>query len=126
MVPKNKFDTEAIEQLQRATDSEVLEHAEELLDWLQDINWPIFEGVVGRLSSFGNELYESIVKILLSTDTILKANIVGHLIPKFSLSAQKKYSQELRKLLINPSNSDFEEGLIDFIEIQLSKNDKSI
>jgi len=126
VIPTSKFDLEAIEELQNAEDSEVLENAEELLNWLQDINWPVFEGICIRLSNLGHELHDSIRNILLETDSILKSNIVGYLLPKFSLEAQSKYTQELKKILINPSNSDFEEGLIDFVEILLSQNDKSI
>ena len=124
MIPSSKHDLSAVDILNRASDEEVLKVADELLAWLQDCNWPVFEGITGRLSHYGFELYESIESILLGTDTIWKANIVGHLIPKFSSESQQRYDELLKDLLKKPSNSDFEEGLIDFIEVQLSRNEK--
>lgn len=125
MIPSSKYDLEAVDTLQRASDEEVLKSADALLEWLQDCNWPVFEGIAGKLSLHGFDLYESIENILLGTDSIWKTNIVGHLIPKFSCESQLRYDELLTKLLNNPSNSDFEEGLVDFIEVQLSRNAKS-
>jgi len=125
MIPSSKFDLEAIEALQKASDYDVLQNSDVLLEWLQDCNWPVFEGVVEKLSPYGFELRESIENILLGTDSIWKANIVGHLIPKFSCESQLSYTKLLTKLLDNPSHSDYEEGLIDYVEIQLSCNMKS-
>ncbi|MEM7359898.1 MAG: DUF5071 domain-containing protein [Pseudomonadota bacterium] len=122
MTPISKSDKEAVAALQLAPDNEVLDNAEKLLLWLQDVNWPIFEDVVSRLSFLGMELHENILKILEGDDSIWKADIVGHLIPRFSKSAQTKYISALQDMLKSPSNNDFQEGLIDFIEIQLSKN----
>jgi hypothetical protein len=122
MIPSSKYDLEAVDALQKASDEEALKDADTLLEWLQDCNWPVFEGITGKLSLYGFELYEPIENILLGTDAIWKANIVGHLIPKFSCESQLIYNELLKNLLNNPSSSDFEEGLVDFIEEQLSRN----
>lgn len=124
MIPSSKFDLETVAELQKASDNEVLQNADVLLEWLKDCNWPVFDGVVEKLSLYGFELRESIENILLGNDSIWKANIVGHLIPKFSCESQLSYTKVLTKLLQNPSSSDCEEGLIDYIEIQLSPNVK--
>ena len=124
MIPSSKYDLEAVDALRIASDEEVLKSADVLLEWLQDCNWPVFQGIAGKLSLYGFELYESIENILLGTDVIWKANIVGYLIPKFSSESQLRYNKLLTELLKNTSDSDFEEGLIDFIEVQLSRNAK--
>lgn len=91
------------------------------LAWLQDRNWPVFDGVVKRRSSLGTELKEPIFQILSGNDSIWKANMVGYLIPKFTDSAQNCYTEELKYLLNNASSSDIKKGLVDYIEIQLTK-----
>lgn len=111
MIPKSKFDQEAVLVLQNASDVAVLEDAEALLEWLQDCNWPVFDGVVTKLSDYGLELKAPIENILHGTDTIWKANIIGHLIPKFSYKAQMKYKEILNELLANAQNADYEEGV---------------
>jgi len=124
MIPTSKYDLEAVDALKNASAEEVLRDADKLLEWLQDCNWPVFEGVIGKLSHYGFELYEPIARILHGTDSIWKANIVGFLIPNFSDESQLRYNELLTRLIKNPSDSDFEEGLIDFIEVQLSRNAK--
>jgi len=117
MIPENKHDIDALE---KASDQEVLENALELLEWMQDCNWPVFSCVVDRLSSLGGELERDICQILKGSDAILKANIIGHLIPKFEVKYQVLYSEQLKELLKSPTDGDYEEGVVDFIEIQLS------
>ena len=120
MIPSDKFDKEAIKRLGVALDHEVLENAKELLSWLQDCNWPVFPGIVERLSALGEDLFTPVSEILAGQDSIWKENIIGHLIPKFSERAQRLYSDQLNEILQNPTGSDFQEGVVDFIEIQLS------
>ena len=125
MIPQNKFDKNAISDLRHASDEDVLKNVDELLEWLKDCNWPVFDGVVCRLSSLGSKISTPLTKILLGSDSIWKANIIGHLIPKFTQESQAIYTQVLTELLSNPSENDFEEGVVDFIEIQLARNEKS-
>lgn len=121
MIPKDKNDEESVRLLQLATDEDVVKNAVELLEWLQDINWPMFKGIVNRLSSLGNVLFAPISEILAGEDSIWKANIIGHLIPSFSYEAQLLYTKQLEALLKEYNESDLREGVIDFVEIQLSK-----
>lgn len=124
MIPSSKFDQEAVSVLQNASDHEVLENAEALLEWLQDRNWPVFDGVATKLSNYGLELQVYIENILHGTDAIWKANIVGHLMPKFSHEAQMKYNGILNELLSKAQEADYEEGLVDYVELQLSRISK--
>lgn len=87
---------------------------------MQDCNWPVFHGVVDRLSSLGGGLKQEICRILKGSDAILKANIIGYLIPKFEVKYQVLYTEQLKELLKNAINEDFQEGVVDFIEMQLS------
>ncbi len=121
MIPKDKYDLEAISMLMMASDDYILEHFCDLLKWLQDCNWPVFSGVIKRLSSLGDLLQKDIPCILDGDDCIFEVNIVGHLIPSFDHSHQKLYEKQLRELLENPSNEDFQEGLIDYIAILLAR-----
>jgi len=90
------------------------------LEWLQDANWPVFNGIVEKLSGLGNELLAPVSTILKGNDSIWTANIIGHLIPSFSRDAQRIYTESLEALLAEYNESDLREGVIDFIEIQLS------
>ncbi|MFB9217780.1 DUF5071 domain-containing protein [Vibrio sinaloensis] len=125
MIPKDKYDLDAIAMLVMASDDYILENSFDLLGWLQDCNWPVFKGVINRLSPLGDLLQEDIDSILDGDDCILKANIVGHLIPSFENNHQKLYEKRLRELLKNPSDEELQEGLIDYIEILLVRIEKN-
>ena len=124
MIPTDKNDEEAIQKLKSVTDDQVIENADQLLEWLQDSNWPVFKGVVSRLSGLGNELVVPINNILKGNDSIWKANIVGHLIPSFSKESQQLYIKSLEKLLAELDENDLREGVIDFVEMQLANSKK--
>lgn len=126
MIPTNKYDEEGIQKLKSATDDQVIENADQLLEWLQDSNWPVFKGVISRLSVLGNELVEPINNILEGNDSIWKANIVGHLIPSFSKESQQLYTISLEKLLAELDENDLREGVIDFVAKQLSNSKKHV
>jgi hypothetical protein len=125
MIPKDKHDLDALELLAQASDEDVIKNANELLEWLQDINWPVFNGIVARLSPLGNKLELPITKILNGSDSIWKANIVGHLIPLFDKDSQQIYTNTLKELLNKFDENDLYEGVIDFVEIQLKNVSKN-
>ncbi len=124
MVPRNKFDLEAIDSLNIADDAAVLEVADELLSWLQDVNWPVFQGIAQRLSNLGNELQDPIEKILSGDDSAWKANLIGHLIPKFSVEAQLLYMKQLKFLLEKHDENDVNEGVIEYVKTQLENAER--
>ncbi|GGB21137.1 DUF5071 domain-containing protein [Agarivorans gilvus] len=110
MIPSDKNDETSIRLLHLASDEDVLENAEGLLEWLHDVNWPVFGGVVTRLSPLGDHLVGPITKILEGSDSIWKANIVSHLIPAFSPESQQLYTKSLESILFQFDESDLREG----------------
>jgi hypothetical protein len=126
MIPKNKHDEETVALLRQATDDEVIEVAEPLLDWLKDRNWPIFDGVVARLSALGCDLVDPINSVFEGDDSIWKANIIAHLIPAFSYSDQQLYVEALEKLIATWDENDLREGVIDLAEVQLANVKKGL
>ena len=79
MMPHDSSDEKTVAASKMSSDAQVLKNIEELLEWLQDMNWPIFIEVADRFSPLVNELVFHIGKILESSDSIWKANIIGHL-----------------------------------------------
>lgn len=120
MIPSSKIDIEAIKKLEVADEKEILQNIPELLEWLQDCNWPVFERVCNRLSSLDEKIEKEVLDVLNGGDVIWKANLVGHLLPKLRIEAQMKYISVLTNLLKNASSEAYEEGLVNYIEMQLS------
>lgn len=126
MVPLDKHDEEALKELAIASDDTVLANADALLEWLQDANWPVYQGVLNRLIPLGHRLVQPLSEILRGDDSSWKSLIVCDLIGGFDTSAQVLYSDILSQVLLAASQDDYREGLIDYVEIQLSSIAKNV
>ena len=76
-VPKNKTDFESLNDI---TKEEIILHQDLLLEWLEDINWPVSAKVLEVLKPFVIEIEAGILKILKGDDPEWKCNIILHLL----------------------------------------------
>lgn len=121
MIPSSKHDLSSVENLSSATDEEVVEILPQLFEWLKDCNWPVFSAICTRIAKLKNGQEEHIRNVLLGNDIIWKCCIVGHLLPQMELSQVRGYKLLLQDLFDNASIEDYKEGLIDYVEVQLSR-----
>ena len=68
MIPKDKFDIEAVEHLNNLSADEVIPLLPELIVWMQDMNWPVAKRVVELLLKYPNEITPLIDDVLASDD----------------------------------------------------------
>lgn len=68
MIISEKDDNEGLERLKKMSKSEILMNKKELLEWLQDMNWPVAKGMAEILSNYTNDLDIDIQKIILGKD----------------------------------------------------------
>ncbi len=121
MIPLSKHDLDSVEKLSAASDSEVIAILPDLFKWFEDCNWPVFPAICKRISKLQTGHQTEIKNVLLGQDVILKCNVVGHLFPLMDLAQVLQYRSLLQSLVDNASLEDFTEGLIDYVEIQLSR-----
>jgi hypothetical protein len=76
-VPKNKTDFESLEGI---TKEEIIEYQDLLLEWLEDINWPVSTQVIKVLSPYISSIEQGIIKVLKSSDYEWAYNVVLHLL----------------------------------------------
>lgn len=68
LIPKDKHDLETAEQLKNYTYDELKEIIPDLLEWLQDINWPVAKPVSDYLKSIHSEITDELLFVLKSDD----------------------------------------------------------
>lgn len=85
LIPKDKFDLDAVKRLSIATTEQVTAVAPSLLEWIADMNWPVAIELIHVLPKFHKELIPSIHKILdnLENDAIWKHLIISELLMQF-------------------------------------------
>jgi Domain of unknown function (DUF5071) len=72
LIPQNKFDTERATQAVASGYPAVEPILPELLEWIQDCNWPVARVLAPFLGSIGTPLIPHIRRILASDDTLWK------------------------------------------------------
>ncbi|WP_428243513.1 DUF5071 domain-containing protein [Gynuella sp.] len=115
IVPNSKSDDEACEHLSRATDAEIIPHIYELLEWLQDMNWPVALNVAERLSKLGIELVEPVWTILDGTDEVWKYWIVSHLLHAVNKQVYQSLKFKLYRMKSQPTQGEIKEEVYDAV-----------
>ncbi|MGX1928025.1 DUF5071 domain-containing protein [Flagellimonas sp. 2504JD4-2] len=72
LIPKNKGDIETANKLKNYSYQEVKEIIPELLEWIQDLNWPVAKPVADYLTSISEHLTNDIIAVLRGTDEVWK------------------------------------------------------
>ena len=109
IIPIDKCDFDSIKKLQACSDKEVLPYTEELLTWIQDVNWPVAAPICMRLSMLGEKITEPIVSILNSNDSIWKYNVITQIITKFREPIPDKIIELLIRIINSPSEDEKQE-----------------
>lgn len=68
IVPVNKFDDAAVENLRRADKAAVVAQAGPLLEWLQDGNWPVAQEMSVILNDYTNDIKDALLEVLRGDD----------------------------------------------------------
>ncbi|QHT69145.1 DUF5071 domain-containing protein [Rhodocytophaga rosea] len=72
LIPKNKTDIEAVEKLYQYSYQEIKPIVPQLLEWLQDINWPVATPMADYLLTMSDYLTDDIIAILRGKDEVWK------------------------------------------------------
>lgn len=110
LLPKNKDDFESVNKLKNLGFNEFSDHIEELLKWIQDMNWPISKEIADILSKYTNQIEDNIIEILRTDDDIWKYWCIQELL---LYSKEKKISlnliNELKRIINKPTVGETEE-----------------
>ena len=105
-VPKNKFDTSAVAAAERVGLPALDSVLPQLLEWLQDYNWPVAQPVANLLSGAGLEIVPHIQNVLNSNDTMWKYWLLSALIPRLGLEVREALRPQIRRLAQNPTKDE--------------------
>jgi hypothetical protein len=119
MVPKDKGDVETARALMKYSYSEVSDVVPELLEWIQDMNWPVASPTAEFLLTIEKDITTDIIRVMRSNDAVWKywcLRVFGQ-----SSDLDSELLEELRRIKANPNPGDVEEGVTEEIDIILSR-----
>lgn len=93
LLPKNKFDDKNLNIIRKLPDTQIKLVIYELLEWIQDYNWPIANQVLQILVQRQELVFPYISDILKGNDVMWKYWILELLIP----SLERDYQFELKE-----------------------------
>jgi len=106
LIPKHKDDQEVIEGLKKLSFEEIKPIVPDLLEWLQDMNWPIARPVADVLEKYSDQLVPDILKILKTNDGIWRLWVLMHLARN---TKDKALLKEIERIAISPTRDEVEE-----------------
>ena len=105
LIPKNKFDLSSIEQLKLIDATEAEPILSDLLEWIQDLNWPVAKALFYILLRFDKKFVPHIRSVFNSDDDIWKCWILC-MLKDFSPDTVKLLSYEIKRMASNPTTSE--------------------
>lgn len=120
-LPRDKFDYEAVRKLSEFSDVELKVIIPELMEWLQDGNWPISKPVEDILLRLGEDLVPHIKDVLQTQDSSWEYFILVGLIDRLPISHLSMLRSDLVRILESPTHDEILEELDEVIVELLEK-----
>lgn len=127
LIPKNKSDFSTIEELNKLSPDDITPLLPKLLEWIQDINWPIAQEMIKILTKHQVLMVPILKNILVpeQTDDVWKYWIISALLPNFSNETLSLLLDELKRIATNPTEGEkIEECQIEAKSLLDSRNIK--
>ena len=105
-IPKDKHDLQALERAKELGFPSLNEVLPELLEWLQDGNWPVAQPTAALLSNAGHEIIPHIKDILAGEDGSWKYFLLDLLIRNLSPDLLSELQSDLVRLANQPTHGD--------------------
>lgn len=108
LIPKNKFDNSCIETLKLLTDEEILPVCPQLLEWLQDGNWPVAPEVAKVLARHQKAITPLLIDLLGAEqeDGDWKFFLLAELVPLFSKENLSLLLPAIERIAEKPTSNE--------------------
>lgn len=109
-IPRTKMDVERAALAVKAGYPAVAPILPDLLEWLQDMNWPVAQVLEPFLTSIGAPLIPHIRKIFATDDHIWKRWIISTIMTQ-AREVAEAYRSDLERIAYSPTEEEIEDGL---------------
>jgi hypothetical protein len=110
-LPRDKFDFERVNKIKNSDKKDIIPLLPGLLEWIQDMNWPIAPEIAEILLTFPKEIVPRISNVLSTDDDIWKFWCLEYLVKKFSTEDKELLKTDLIRLSRTPTEGEMLEEL---------------
>ncbi|MBE8728077.1 DUF5071 domain-containing protein [Flavobacterium hungaricum] len=115
LIPKNVCDESGIEKLKQLSFNQIQPIVPDLLEWLQDCNWPVARSILEILRPLVDQITPEILEVLNGNDGVWKYWILQNLILKTTNPILLK---EINRIASFPTSEEKEQEL-DLIAVDI-------
>lgn len=102
-LPRNKHDFERVHTLKIIERTELLPLLPDLMEWIQDMNWPIAEEVSELLLTCPDEIVPLIKEVLATNDDVWKYWCLIILVKRLPEDLRMRFKKDLIRLAESPT-----------------------
>lgn len=113
LIPKDKFDDSHIGELETISVEGAEPILSALLEWIQDINWPVASALIDVLPRFEKQLIPHIIHVFHSDDGEWESWTLV-LVSNFSKNAVEQLLPEIRRIIQSPTANETDSGVPDY------------
>lgn len=105
-LPRNKHDFERVHRLKNLSREEIFPLLPELMEWIQDLNWPIANGVAELLLKYPIDIVPFIKEVLSTNDDVWKYWCLEVLVKRFPEDIKRQLKSELIQIAESPTKGE--------------------
>lgn len=109
LIPQDKFDTAAVRRARMAGYPGIAPIIPDLLEWLQDGNWPVADEMASFLAEIGSPMVPHILPILRGDDCLWKYWVLVKLVPRLDPATRRLLAEECARIANHPTKGEAEE-----------------
>ncbi len=102
-IPTHKMDDEAVVRAAKLGFPGLNPILPDLLEWLQDINWPVAQGLVPVLARAGSEIVPHLKAIFDGDDDSWKWYVIGWLVRELDEDVKAQVRSDIVRIATNPT-----------------------
>jgi len=111
LLPRNKHDIGKVEELKKLDRKILVALLPDLLEFIQDMNWPVAPGILEILLTFPKEIVPHMQDALTTDDDNWKWFILNYLLIELPLESRVHFKEYLIRVAENPTENELAEEL---------------
>ncbi|WP_375200670.1 DUF5071 domain-containing protein [Lysinibacillus sp. RS11] len=111
LLPRHKFDNDRVEIIKKMDRDIILPLLPNLLEWIQDMNWPVATSVLGLLLTFPEEIVPHVQDVLSSDDDNWKWFVLHFLVIKLPSESKVQFREYLTRVAETPTHNELAEEI---------------
>ncbi|KPN97614.1 DUF5071 domain-containing protein [Lysinibacillus sp. ZYM-1] len=111
LLPRHKFDNERVEMMKEMDRAKILPLLPNLLEWIQDMNWPVAPSVLELLLTFPVEIVPHVQNVLSAEDENWKWFILHFMVIELPVESRIQFREYLTRVAETPTHDERAEQL---------------